>query len=307
MTPILIACGVTITSDGLEPWAMDIEHLRHCEFLEFVMVGDLHRFRFEHSTDKRANILLPSPEVTRIIEGDNIDFRPEIGRLYYENAPPLDEDDLLGEDAEDGMDEDRAVEFDTSMYHFGEHVPPARESKSLSEAHRNNSKLQKLCKKQDKLLAKCFKTIKFLTDKLSCSSSATTIPQGQPPLEMPSRRFDEPEHRPEHRPELSEQRVSHVPARHSSFESREHKRRRKATLTRSSSRSHIIHSRRSLDRGAGRIRRREVGYPQSGAGRHRAYELEYPPAGADTEQGGSSMAWEQSQAAIDDQLRSFFD
>jgi len=25
-----------------------------------------------------------------------------------------------------------------SMYHFREHVPPVRESKSLSEAHRNN-------------------------------------------------------------------------------------------------------------------------------------------------------------------------
>jgi len=62
------------------------------------------------------------------------------------------------------MDEDRAVEFDTSMYHFDEHVPPARESKSLSEAHRNNNKLQKCCKKQDKRLAKCFKTIKFLID-----------------------------------------------------------------------------------------------------------------------------------------------
>ena len=104
----------------------------------------------------------------------------------------MDEDDLLEEAALDGMDEDRAVEFDTSMYHFGEHVPPTRESKSLSEAHKNNSKLQKWCKKQDKLLAKCFKTIKFLTDKLSCSSSTTAIPQGQPPMEMPSRRFDEP-------------------------------------------------------------------------------------------------------------------
>jgi len=103
----------------------------------------------------------------------------------------LDEDDLLEEAASDGLDEDRAVEFDTSMYHFGEHVPPARQSKSLIEAHKNNSKLQKWCKKQDKLLAKCFKAIKLLTDKLSCSSSTTAIPQGQPPLEMPSRRFDD--------------------------------------------------------------------------------------------------------------------
>ncbi|KAG7529621.1 hypothetical protein ISN44_Un131g000090 [Arabidopsis suecica] len=300
VTPILIACGVPLISAGLEPRAMDIEHLRHCEFLEFAMVDDLHRFRFEHSIDRRANILLPSPEVTQIIEGDNIDFRPEIGRLYYENAPPLDEDDLLEEAASDGMDEDRAVKFDTSMYHFAEHVPPARQSKSLTEAHKNNSKLQKWCKKQDKLIAKCFK---LLTDKLSCSSSTTAIPQVQPPMEMPSRRINAPAHRPE----LSEQRVPHVQARHSSFESREHKRRRKATLTRSSSRSRLTHSRRSLDCGAGRSRRREVEFPQSGAGRHRADEVEYPPAGADTEQGGSSMAWEQSQAAIDEQLRSFFD
>jgi len=206
---------------------MDIEHLRHCEFLEFAMVDDFHRFRFEHSTDRRANILLPSPEVTRIIEGDNIDFWPEVGRLYYENAPPFNEEDLLEEAVSDGMDDDCAVEFDTSMYHFGEDVPPARQSKSLTEAHKNKSKLQKWCKKQDKLLAKCFKAIKLLTDKLSCSSSTTAIPQVLPPLEMPSRRFD----KPAHKPELSEQRVSHAPVRHLSFESREHKRRRKATLT----------------------------------------------------------------------------
>jgi len=156
------------------------------------MVGDMHRFKFEHSTDKKVNILLPSLEVTRIIEGDNIDFKPKLGNLYYEDAQPLDEDVLIEEATEDGMDEDREVEFETSMYHFSEHVPPTRESKSLSEAHMNNSKLQKWCKKHDKLLAKCFKTIKFLTDKLSCSSSTTAIPQGQPPRDMPSRRFDEP-------------------------------------------------------------------------------------------------------------------
>ena len=61
MTPILIACGVPITFDGLEPWAINIEHLHHYKILEFAMVGDMHRFKFEHSTDKKANILLPSP------------------------------------------------------------------------------------------------------------------------------------------------------------------------------------------------------------------------------------------------------
>ena len=69
----------------------------------------------------------------------------------------------------------------------------------------------------------------------------------------------------------------------------------------------LIYGRRSLDCGAGRSRTMEVEYTHGGAGRQRADEVEYPPAGADTEQGGSSMAWEQSQAAIDEQLRSFFD
>jgi len=63
VTPILIACGVPITSDGLEPRVMDIKHLHHFEFLEFAMLGEMHRFKFEHSTDKRANILLPSPRL----------------------------------------------------------------------------------------------------------------------------------------------------------------------------------------------------------------------------------------------------
>ena len=69
----------------------------------------------------------------------------------------------------------------------------------------------------------------------------------------------------------------------------------------------LIHGRRSLDCGAGRSRRMEVEYTHGGAGRHRGTEVEYPHAGAEIEQGGSSMAWEQSQAAIDEQLRSFFD
>jgi len=33
VTPIVIACGIPITSDGLEPRAMDIEHLHHCKIM----------------------------------------------------------------------------------------------------------------------------------------------------------------------------------------------------------------------------------------------------------------------------------
>ncbi|KAG7530189.1 hypothetical protein ISN45_Un50g000010 [Arabidopsis thaliana x Arabidopsis arenosa] len=258
VTPILEACGVPLKEPGLAPRMMDLDHLRRCEFLEFDMAGDFHRYRFEHSSIRIANILLPCIDATRILEGRNIDFKPALEDLYFEGSPPTEEfshtEGATTEDV-DEMDDIDEAEFDTSMYHFSEHIPPTRESKSLSEAHRNNSKLQKWCKKQDKLLAKCLRAIKFLKDKLSCSSSTTAIPQGHLPQDMPSRRYDAPE-----------------PSR-----------RRPEPRDRS---GRLLQSRSLRDRGAGRSRRREVEFPQSGAGRHRADEVEYPPAGADTEQGG---------------------
>ncbi|KAG7529629.1 hypothetical protein ISN44_Un131g000170 [Arabidopsis suecica] len=307
VTPILEICGVPLKEPGLAPRMMDLDHLRRCEF---DMVGNFHRYRFEHSLIRIANILLPCIDATRILEGRNIDFKPALEDLYFEGSPPTEEishtEGATTEDVDETDDIDEA-EFDTSMYHFSEHIPRARDSKSLSEAHRNNNKLQKWCKKQDKLLAKCLMAIKFLKDKISCSSSTTAIPQGQLPQDMPSRRYDAPEPS-RHEPEPREREIPHVPVRYSSFKPHESGRKRRTTLTRSSSRSRRLMQSHSLrDRGAGRNRRREVEYPQSGAGRHRADEVEYPPSGADTEHGGSSIAWEQSQAAIDDQLCSFFD
>ncbi|KAG7572277.1 hypothetical protein ISN44_As09g006460 [Arabidopsis suecica] len=197
VTPILIACGVPIVSKGHEAKAMDIEHLHHIEFLEYAMVGDKYRYRFEHPTNKKANILLPCPELTRIIEGDNIDFEPSVDDLYVEMAQPMHEDVPAEEEAADDeideMEEDWEEPYDTSMYHFSEHVAPARESKSLSEAHRNQSLLQKWCKKQDKFITKCLRGMKSLKAIVSCSSSSTAVPQGHPPQDMPSQRYDEPE------------------------------------------------------------------------------------------------------------------
>lgn len=84
MTPILIAYEVPITSERTNPRTMDFEHLHHCEFLEYGMVGDMHLYRFEHPTNKKANILLPCTAATHIIEGENIDFEPETDDLYIE-------------------------------------------------------------------------------------------------------------------------------------------------------------------------------------------------------------------------------
>ncbi|KAG7559312.1 hypothetical protein ISN45_Aa05g009070 [Arabidopsis thaliana x Arabidopsis arenosa] len=288
VTPILLACGVPLISKRHDPRSMDVEHLHHIEFLEHAMVGDMYRYRFEHPTNKRANILLPCPELTRIIEGYNIDFEPSVDDLYIgmvqttHEAVPVEEE--AADDEIDEMEVDWEEPYDTSMYHFSEHVAPARESKSLSEAHKNQSLLQKWCKKQDKYINKFIKGMKSLKGMVSCSSSSTAIPQGQPPQDMPSRRYDEPE--------PSAHEVSPVPARHSSHEPREHKRRKKAVLARSTSTTLLMRSRRSLDRGAGRRKRREVEHQQEGE--------------AETHQGDSSSAWHESQAGIDDHLRSYF-
>nr|AAD48075.1 similar to a family of Arabidopsis thaliana hypothetical proteins with similarity to a Vicia faba retrotransposon-like gene; see GB:AF077408; may be a pseudogene [Arabidopsis thaliana] len=202
VTPILEACGVPLKEPGLAPRMMDLDHLRKCEFLEFDMAGDFHRYRFEHSSIRIANILLPCIDATRILEGRNIDFKPALEDLYFEGSPPTEEfshtEGATTEDVDETDDIDEA-EFDTSMYHF-------------------------------------------------------TIPQGHLPQDMPSRRYDAPEPS-RRRPEPREQEISHVPARHSSFEPRESGRKRRTTLTRSSSRSgRLLQSRSLRDRGAGRNR-----------------------------------------------------
>ena len=49
------------------------------------------------------------------------------------------------------------------------------------------------------------------------------------------------------------------------------------------------------------VEEERVEYPRGGASRNRGDEVEYPQgAGAETKQDNTSIAWEQSQAAIDD-------
>jgi len=65
VSPILEACGVPLKEPGLAPRMMDLDHLRRCEFLEYDKGGDFHRYRFEHSSIRIANILLPCIDATR--------------------------------------------------------------------------------------------------------------------------------------------------------------------------------------------------------------------------------------------------
>jgi len=55
------------------------------------MVGDFYRYKFEHSLTRTANILLPCTEATTILQGENIDFKPARDYLYFESAPPTDD------------------------------------------------------------------------------------------------------------------------------------------------------------------------------------------------------------------------
>jgi len=108
------------------------------------MVGDFHRYRFEHSSIRIANILLPCIDATRILEGRNIDFKPALEDLYFEGSPPTEEishtEGATTEDVNE-TDEIDEAEFDTSMYHFSEHIPYTS-SKGKQEFERNSQEQQ---------------------------------------------------------------------------------------------------------------------------------------------------------------------
>lgn len=59
-------------------------------------------------------------------------------------------------EAEDEDEEMDGEEYDASSYQFAEHQAPARQSKSLTEAHMKIGLLQSWNKKHDKLLSKCW-------------------------------------------------------------------------------------------------------------------------------------------------------
>jgi len=72
VTPILIACGVPLTSPAFDLRMMDLDHLRRCEFLEHDMVADFYRYEFEHSLTRTANILLSCTEATTILRAKTL-------------------------------------------------------------------------------------------------------------------------------------------------------------------------------------------------------------------------------------------
>ncbi|KAG7531808.1 hypothetical protein ISN44_Un18g000030 [Arabidopsis suecica] len=242
MTPILQFCEVPLTSAPTEPRWMDIAHLKLAHVIEHQMHDERYAFKFDHPAVGDAQFLIPFREMTTITVRDNIDFSPPIETLHAVIGGSSSRN--VAEEVEEQSDNEEISweNYDTSRFHFEEHKPPSRESKSLAESHQKLSLVQKWCKFQDKIIKKCIKA-------LSCTSSTTAVARDNPPEDMPSRHHDIAPPR-QSAYQQRERAAPQEPARHSSHEIREHKRRKNAKIVRSSSKGRVMSRRRSHDRRA---------------------------------------------------------
>ncbi|KAG7533282.1 hypothetical protein ISN45_Aa08g009200 [Arabidopsis thaliana x Arabidopsis arenosa] len=100
---------------------------------------------------------------------------------------------------------------------------------------------------EDKIIYKCIKAVDNMQKALSCTSSTTAVARNNSPKDMPSRRHDIALPR-QSAYQQRERTVPQEPARHSSHEIREHKRRKSAKMVRSSSKGRVMSNWRSHER-----------------------------------------------------------
>ncbi|KAG7559358.1 Ribonuclease H-like superfamily [Arabidopsis thaliana x Arabidopsis arenosa] len=158
---------------------------------------------------------------------------------------------------------------------------------------------------EDKFIGKCFKMYKSMQKKVNRSSTSTSAPRVDPPEEIPSRRHDsnaprdstyEPVQDVYEVPRQSayEQReadTSQAPARHSSHEPREHRRRRKQAPVRSGSKAMLLNARRPLNRRTDR---------------QADPAIEYPAPEEEEQQQGPNIPWEYTREEMDDYISRTF-
>ncbi|KAG7529622.1 hypothetical protein ISN44_Un131g000100 [Arabidopsis suecica] len=248
LTPILLSCDVPLRLDPIQPRWMDIAHLKLADVIEHKVYDGRYAFKFDHPLTGEATILLPFSEMTTITVRDNIDFSPpkEILHAVIGGSASRNAEEVEGHSENE---ETNWENYDTSRYHFEEHKPPSRESKSLAEAHWKLSLTQRWCKFQDKIIHKCVKAIDNMQKAISCTTSTSAITRDNPPEDMPSRRHDIALPR-QSAYQQRDRAVPQEPARHSSHEVREHKRRKSARMVRSSRKSWIMSGRRTRERRA---------------------------------------------------------
>ncbi|CAA7061339.1 unnamed protein product [Microthlaspi erraticum] len=130
-----------------------------------------------------SKLLLPNPELTTVLGGTNIDFRPPVYTLVGHEADLQEEEieldraeDRAEAQAEDGVQESADL-GEPECYYFEEYEAP-RMNPSVVAAHKRIGLLQKLTKWQGKAMDKMQKSmdkmvskIKSLEKKVSGSSS----------------------------------------------------------------------------------------------------------------------------------------
>ncbi|KAG7552349.1 Retrotransposon gag domain [Arabidopsis thaliana x Arabidopsis arenosa] len=310
ITPILLACGVPLESQEVLPKWIDIEHLRKSTSLAWGMIDERYAWIFDLPEAEGAKFLLPHQAYTTIMDRSNIDFKPPVQMLYGVSkvVQPAEEEGANAEEEGANAEEEEDLdieEYNTRRFHFAEHEPPSRQSKSVTESHEKISKLQAWCKFKDKFIGKCFKMYKSMQKKVNRSSTSTSAPRVNPPEEIPSRRHDsnspkdstyEPVQDVYEVPRQSayEQReadTSQAPARHSSHEPREHRRRRKQAPVRSGSKAMLLNARRPLNRRTDR---------------QADPVIEYPAPEEEEQQQGPNIPWEYTREEMDDYISRTF-
>ncbi|CAA7057243.1 unnamed protein product [Microthlaspi erraticum] len=110
ITPILCAAGVQVDKRRSTPpgW-MDIKFCKTNLLIEHKELDGRFQFKFTHPTAGLSKLLLPNPELTTVLGGTNIDFRPPVYTLVGHEAD-LQEEEIELDRAEDRAEsaEDRA-------------------------------------------------------------------------------------------------------------------------------------------------------------------------------------------------------
>ncbi|CAA7057265.1 unnamed protein product [Microthlaspi erraticum] len=161
ITPILCAAGVQLNKKKSTPagW-MDIQFCKTNLLIDHKEVNGKYQFKFTHPTAGPSKLLLPNPELTTVIMGENIDFRPPLYTLVGH------EDDLREEEPELDRAEDRVVDRaemnedlgEPDCYYFEEYEAP-RMNPYVVAAHKRIGLLQKFNKWQGKAIEKMQKSM----------------------------------------------------------------------------------------------------------------------------------------------------
>ncbi|CAA7045017.1 unnamed protein product [Microthlaspi erraticum] len=165
ITPILCAAGVQLNKKKVTPagW-MDIKFCKTNLLIDHKELNGRYQFKFTHPTAGPSKLLLANPELTTVIRGENIDFRPPIYTLVgheddlREKEPEL---DPVGDRAEARAEDRAQVEEELDepdCYYFEEYEAP-RMNPSVVASHKKIGLLQKLNKWQGKAMEKMQKSM----------------------------------------------------------------------------------------------------------------------------------------------------